>query len=87
MEELPPSVRDWEPPLALFSAHDGMAATTAIVRGAATILVAGGLLALEVDTRRASVVAECVATDGRYQAVRVALDLAGRERFVLARRR
>jgi release factor glutamine methyltransferase len=87
MDELPASVRDWEPPLALFSAHDGMAATSAIVRGAGTILEVGGLLALEVDTRRASVVAECVATDGRYQSVRVALDLAGRERFVLARRR
>ena len=83
---LPRSVRDWEPALALFSADGGMAATHAIVRAAASILDAGGLLALEVDHRRASLVAELAATDGRYERVSVQLDLAGRERFVLARR-
>ena len=46
----------------------------------------GGLLALEVDTRRASLVAEAVATNGGYKEVAVHLDLTGRERFVLARR-
>jgi release factor glutamine methyltransferase len=83
---LPRAVRDWEPALALFSADGGMAATHAIVRDAAQILAAGGLLALEVDHRRASLVAELAATDGRYENVSVQLDLAGRERFVLARR-
>jgi hypothetical protein len=43
-------------------------------------------LAVEVDTRRASLVAEMIARDTRYATVRVALDLTGRERFVLARR-
>ena len=87
MSELPASVRDWEPPLALFSAGDGMAVTSAIVRDAAGVLDDGGLLALEVDTRRASRVADAIAADDRYRDVRVALDLTGRERFVLARRR
>lgn len=85
--ELPASVRDWEPSLALFSEQDGMAATARILRDAATILEPGGVLALEVDTRRAALVAERVAVDDRYDHVAVRLDLTGRERFVIARRR
>jgi release factor glutamine methyltransferase len=86
LEELPPSVRDWEPPLALLSGDGGLSATRAIIRDAVPNLVRGGLLALEVDTRRASLVAEAVATNGAYRDVAVHLDLTGRERFVLARR-
>jgi len=85
--ELPASVRDWEPSVALFSGHDGMAATARLVRQAGSRLSALGLLALEVDSRRASLVAELVASDGRYDNVTVELELAGRERFVLATRR
>jgi len=51
------------------------------------VLESGGLLALEVDTRRASLVAEALASHGSYRDVAVHLDLTGRERFVLARRR
>ena len=86
IEELPASVRDWEPPLALLSADGGLAATRAIVRDAWTVLEPGGLLAMEVDTRRASLVAEAVASHGAYRDVAVHLDLTGRERFVLARK-
>ena len=87
LEELPASVRDWEPPLALLSGDEGLAATRIIVRDAPSVLESGGLLALEVDTRRASLVAEALASNGSYQDVGVHLDLTGRERFVLARRR
>jgi release factor glutamine methyltransferase len=82
--ELPASVRDWEPAVALLSGAEGMAAIAAIVRDSADVLEPGGLLALEVDSRRASLAAELVASDGRYGDVRVRLDLTGRERFVLA---
>jgi release factor glutamine methyltransferase len=85
-ESLPAGVRDWEPPLALFAAADGMAVIAALVREAAPVLEPGGLLAVEVDARRASTAAELVASDGRYADVTVRLDLAGRERFVLATR-
>lgn len=85
--ELPSSVRDWEPAVALFSPRDGLALTARLVRQAATRLAPRGLLALEVDSRRASLVAELVARDERYEHVDVHLDLAGRERFVLATRR
>jgi release factor glutamine methyltransferase len=87
LDELPASVRDWEPPLALVSGEEGLAATRAIIRGSVPVLEPGGLLALEVDTRRASLVAESVSTNGHYADVAVHLDLTGRERFVLARRR
>ena len=84
--DLPPSVRDWEPALGLFGGADGMTATRAIIRQAADHLEPAGYLALEVDARRASLVAECCAADGRYRDIHVRLDLTGRERFVLARR-
>ena len=86
-DALPSSVRDWEPAVALFSEGDGLAATTRLTREACAALEPGGLLALEVDVRRASVVAELVATHGAYEQVQVVRDLTGRERFVVARRR
>lgn len=83
---LPPSVRDWEPAVALFSGADGMMATARLVREAADVLEAGGVLALEVDMRRASLAAELVSRERRFHDIRVELDLFGRERFVLARK-
>jgi release factor glutamine methyltransferase len=84
-DDLPASVRDWEPPLALLSGEDGMAAIRAIVRGAPDVLEPGGLLALEVDSTRAELAREAVEMDGRYRAVDVRMDLTGRARFVVAK--
>jgi release factor glutamine methyltransferase len=84
--DLPPDVRDWEPGLALLCADDGLAVTRQLVKRAPTCLSSGGLLALEVDTRRAGTVAEMIAVDARYADIEVLLDLTGRERFVFARR-
>jgi methylase of polypeptide subunit release factors len=50
------------------------------------LLEPGGVVALEVDARRASLAAELLAVDARYRDVAVRLDLTGRERFVVARR-
>lgn len=83
---LPRGVRDWEPPVALFSGAGGLQATAQLVREAAGLLEPDGILALEADVRRASLVAELVTDDRRYRAVSVHLDLFGRERFVIARR-
>jgi methylase of polypeptide subunit release factors len=63
-----------------------MAATTEIIRDAASVLRRGGILALEVDERRASLVAEKVLANGAYESISVRLDLTGRERFVFATR-
>lgn len=87
MVALPSSVRDWEPAVALCCGGDGMDVTVQIVRESADVLVSGGLLALEVDARRAALAAECAAADVRYGDVAVHLDLTGRERFVTAVRR
>jgi release factor glutamine methyltransferase len=84
---LPRSVRDWEPPVALFSGGDGMTATSELVRDAAALLEPGGLLALELDSRRASLAAELAMASGAYVNVGIRLDLAGRERILLATRR
>ena len=78
------SVREWEPHLALFADGDGMAVIAAIVAGSAGVLEPGGLLALEVDARRADRAAQLVRDDARFGPVEVVRDLAGRERFVLA---
>ena len=83
---LPASVRDWEPPLALFAPGNGMAVVERLIRGAASVLERDGLLALEVDSRRASLAAEVAMSDGRYRDVAVERDLAGRDRILLARR-
>jgi release factor glutamine methyltransferase len=84
--ELPADVRDWEPSLALLCAQDGLAVTRELVAQAPDALVRGGFLGLEVDTLRAGTVAEMIAVDGQYVEIEVLLDLAGRERFVFARR-
>ncbi len=87
MAELPASVRDWEPAVALCSGANGMAAIERLIAQAAVALLPGGLLALEVDARRASLAAELAVAHDVYEDVRVLLDLTGRERFVVARRR
>ena len=85
--DLPASVRDWEPAVALFSGEGGMAATAALLRMSAAALAPRGIIALEVDVRRAAIVAEHASSLAVFEDVRVLLDLTGRERFVVARRR
>lgn len=87
MAELPANVRDWEPHLALFADDDGMATIRALVPQAADVLQAGGLLAMEVDSRRNDLAVAAVVADGRFTDVEPRLDLTGRPRFVVARRK
>lgn len=83
--ELPSSVTDWEPDIALFAGPDGLDAVRALAGGATRVLVPGGWLVLEVDARRAGSAAECVSRTGGFAAVSVLPDLTGRARFVAAR--
>lgn len=57
-EELDPSVRAFEPREALVSGTDGLDATRALFAGAQGLLEPGGLLAVEIDERRADNVRE-----------------------------
>lgn len=84
--ELPALVREWEPSMALFSGDGGMWAIRHLVPQAAEGLVPGGLLALEVDSRRADLAVAAVRDDGRFTDIETRLDLTGRPRFVVARR-
>lgn len=85
-DELPASVRDWEPHSALFAADEGMARYHAIVRGAIPLLEPGGWLVLECDARRADQTARLVESVGGYDNVVIHPDLAGRPRVLVARR-
>lgn len=84
--ELPVSVRDWEPSHALFSSGQGLDVTRRIIVGAPALISTGGLLALEVDCRRALQVVELVASSGHFINVALCQDMVGRDRFVLATR-
>lgn len=81
--ELDPGVRDFEPPLALVSGPDGLWHTRAILMAAGTHLLPGGLLALELDSRRAGASAEIARASG-LTGVRMLRDVFDRARYLLA---
>lgn len=83
--ELPATVREWEPGLALFAEDEGMARYAAIVAGAPTVLEAGGWLVFETDSRRAGGVADLCRAEQGWDEVRVERDLTGRERVCVGR--
>jgi release factor glutamine methyltransferase len=85
--ELPDDVRSWEPAVALFGGADGMTVIRRLIRDARQILEPQGWLVMEVDARRASWVVEALSMYDSYADIGVRLDLAGRERFVIARLR
>jgi release factor glutamine methyltransferase len=85
--ELPSDVRSWEPAVALFGGADGMAVIRKLIRDARQVLEPEGWLVMEVDARRASWVVEALSMYDSYADIGVRLDLAGRERFVIARLR
>jgi release factor glutamine methyltransferase len=78
-------VRDYEPRSALVGGADGMTHLRGVLRLARSRLREGGLLALELDCRRA----ELALADARalgWATARVEFDLFGRERYLLATR-
>jgi release factor glutamine methyltransferase len=83
-EALEPSVRDYEPRLALDGGPDGLAPYRAIIEQSVGALNPGGMLALEVDERRAAETA-AIARSAGFADVQVHNDLAGRPRYVLGR--
>jgi len=77
------SVRFFEPAAALDGGPDGLEPTRRLAVGARRTLAPGGLLALEVDSRRADATAELV-QDAGFPAVAIAYDLFNRPRYVWA---
>jgi release factor glutamine methyltransferase len=80
---LDPAVRDHEPRAALSSGPDGLDATRAVLAGAAGRLTADGVLALEIDERRAEAVRDLAGAMG-WRRVAIHDDLFGRPRYAVA---
>jgi release factor glutamine methyltransferase len=80
---LAPAVKQFEPREALVSGRDGLAATRALFAGAAPLLEPGGVLALEIDERRAEAV-RALAHEYRWARIGIHHDLFGRPRYALA---
>ncbi len=80
---LDPTVREFEPRQALVSGVDGLDATRVILTGARQLLEPGGLLALEIDERRADTVRR-LARELAWPRATVHDDLFGRPRYLLA---
>lgn len=80
---LAPAVREYEPRQALASGPDGLVATRALLQGAGRVLEPGGLLALEIDERRAEAVQGLALTAG-WRRLEIHQDLFGRPRYALA---
>jgi release factor glutamine methyltransferase len=83
---LEPEVAQHDPPHAVFGGPDGMAVIDAVVCLAGRWLCAGGLFAVEHDDTRSSQTVESVESTGLFEDIRARQDLAGRPRFVTARR-
>jgi release factor glutamine methyltransferase len=83
---LPPDVRDFEPRGALVSGPNGLDDIRAIAAAAPAALVPGGRLMLEVAEQRAHAIGAALGDEPAWTAVEVRRDLAGRPRYVLARR-
>ncbi|HTZ20183.1 MAG TPA: peptide chain release factor N(5)-glutamine methyltransferase [Opitutaceae bacterium] len=82
--ETQPEVRAFEPALALTAAEEGLAALRAIVTGAPAHLTPGGLLALETGIAHHARLLSVLEAAG-FSERSSHCDLAGRDRYVLAR--
>ncbi len=84
---LPRDVLDHEPGLALFAPDDGLAAIVRLVEDGARVVRPGGLVALELGEGQGDTVRARFLAHGGYEDARIVLDLAGRARMALARRK
>jgi release factor glutamine methyltransferase len=85
VDDLPPEVRDWEPPGALYAGPDGLAEIRRIVAAAPAWLRRPGSLVVELAPDQAPAAAGLAAAAG-FTGVEVRPDLTGRDRVLVARR-
>jgi release factor glutamine methyltransferase len=83
---LEPEVAQHDPPHAVFGGAEGMAVIAAVVRLAGRWLRPGGLFAVEHDDTTSSQTVELVESTGLFENIDPRHDLAGRPRFVTARK-
>ncbi|MGK2308475.1 peptide chain release factor N(5)-glutamine methyltransferase [Cutibacterium sp. V947] len=84
---MPTDVTDHEPDLALFSGDDGLDLPRRLIDRASELLVPGGLFVMEHGDTHRQAVTEYMTTTAQWDEVEDHDDLAGRPRFVTARRR
>ncbi len=83
--DLEPEVRRWEPAEALLAGPRGLDFYPRLAGEAPRYLKPGGYLGLEVGYNQAGAVTAMLQSDGRYTAIEVWRDYAGRDRVVTAR--
>ena len=82
---LPPDVEDWEPREALRAGEDGLGDIRVIVAEAGEWLAPGGALVVEHGDEQGPSVRALAASSG-FTKIRTGVDLAGRDRYLVARR-
>jgi release factor glutamine methyltransferase len=83
-DDLPSVVADWEPTGALIAGPDGLEDVTEVLQEAPRWLASGGSIVVELAPHQANRAAD-VAREAGFGTTRVAQDLAGRDRAVVAR--
>lgn len=85
--ELEPEVAQHDPPLALFGGANGLSVIMPIVTAAGRLLAPGGSIGIEHDDTNGDGTCELFTASGLFDDVMQRHDLAGRPRFVTARRK
>jgi release factor glutamine methyltransferase len=83
--ELQPEVVNYEPHLALDGGDDGLAALRILAATAPDYLTPGGIWLVEMMAGQGDAVRELLVAQNRYTDIEIIDDLAGLDRFVLAR--
>ena len=86
MDQLEPTVRDYEPRTALQAGPSGTAIIERLIPEAAGRLKPGGWLLMEIGHQQGPVVQELLQADGRFDEISLTKDLAGQMRLAQARR-
>jgi release factor glutamine methyltransferase len=83
-----PEVRDYDPPSALFGGgDDGLDVPRAVVAAAARLVRPGGLFVMEHADVQGASARELAEASGAFVGVETRVDLTGRDRMLVARRR
>ncbi len=85
LEQVQPSVLEFEPRSALLAGSDGLDVIRRLVRGAPDLLQAGGYLLFEMAFDQAKAVENLFAESSVWESPSVRKDLAGKPRAILAR--
>ncbi len=85
-ESLPPAVRDFEPPEALFAGPDGLSEIRRLLEDATRAVARGGAFLIEIGFAQADAVRTAVAARPEWEWRRVVDDLSGIPRVVVLRR-